>query len=353
MSQVLGLFPQEFGFSSTKVTESSELLVDGGLQVQLLDDHTRSEVEVSGDDFLKVVVSVSFSDGSVGVDVDGDRVSYTNTVSNLDEGSLAEASSNEGLGDPSGSISSRSVDLSGVLTGESTTSVTTPATIGVNDDLSTSQTGITARSTDEERTRGVDVVDGVFIEVLGVDDGLDDVFLDLLGDFFKGDSGTVLGGDKDGVNSDGSDSLAFDLVFDGDLTLGIGSQPGQSAINSQVVKSLADVEGQLVGERHQFGGFITSITNHEALITSSDIFVLLVDVDGISDFGGLLFDGNKNGAVLVISTLVDMIITDVLDGFSDNLFVAEVSLGGDFTEDHNDVGLDGRFTSNLGIGILF
>lgn len=121
MSQVLRLFPQEFGFSSTEVTESTELLVDGGLQVELLDDHTRSEVEVSGDDFLKVVVSVSFSDGSVGVNVDGDRVSYTNTVSNLDEGSLAETSSDETLGNPSSSISSRSVDLSGVLTRESTT----------------------------------------------------------------------------------------------------------------------------------------------------------------------------------------------------------------------------------------
>lgn len=353
MAQVLGLFPQEFGFSSTEVTESSELLVDGGLEVQLLDDHTRSEVEVSGDDFLQVVVSVSFRDGSVGVDVDGDGISYTNTISNLDEGSSAESSSNETLGDPSGSISSRSVDLSGVLTGESTTSVTTPATISINDDLSTSKTSITARSTNGERTGGVDVIDGVFIEVLGVNDGLDDVFLEFGSDVLLRDFGGVLSGDQDGVDSDGSDGLAFDLVFDGDLTLGIGSQPGQSAVNSQVVQLLADVEGQLVREGHKFGGFITSITDHEALITSSDIFVLLVDVDGISDFRGLLFDGNKNGAVLVISTLFDVVITDVLDGFSDNLFIAEFSLRGDFTEDHDDIGLDGSFTSNLGFGILF
>jgi hypothetical protein len=352
VSQVLGLFPQEFGFSSTEVTESTELLVDGGLQVELLDDHTRSEVEVSGDDFLKVVVSVSFSDGSVGVNVDGDRVSYTNTVSNLDECSLAESSSDETLGDPSGSISSRSVDLSGVLTGESTTSVTTPATISVNDDLSTSQTGITARSTDNERTRGVDVIDGVFIEVLGGDNGLDDVFLKGRSDFFLGDFRAVLSGDQDGVNSNGDDALAFSLVFNGDLGLGIGSQPLQSAVNSQVVESLADVEGQLVRKRHKFGGFVTSITNHEALITSTNVFFLLVNVDGVGDFRGLLFDGNKDSAVLVVSTLFNVVITSVLDGFSNNLFVAEFSVGGDFTEDHNNVGLDGSFTSNLGVRVL-
>lgn len=150
VGQILGGFPVEIGIVSTEVTESAQLAVDGSLEAELLDDSSGSEVEVLGDDDLEVVVSVSFSNGSVGVDVDGDGVSYTDTVSNLDEDSLGETSMDQRLGNPSGGISSRSIDLSGVFAGESTTSVTTPTTVGVNDNLSTSETSITAWTSDNE-----------------------------------------------------------------------------------------------------------------------------------------------------------------------------------------------------------
>lgn len=87
---------------------------------------------------MEIQISVALSNSVIRVDIDRERLSNTNTVSNLDEGSLAETSMDEGLSDPSGSISSRSVDLSGVLTREGTTTVTTPTTVGINDDLSTS-----------------------------------------------------------------------------------------------------------------------------------------------------------------------------------------------------------------------
>lgn len=150
VGQILGGFPGEIGIVSTEVTESAQLAVDGSLEAELLDDHTRSEVEVLVDDDLEVVVSVAFSDGSVGVNVDGDGVGDTDTVSDLDEGSLGETSVDQTLGNPSGGISSGSVDLSWVLSGESTTSVTTPATVGIDDDLSSSKTSITAWASDNE-----------------------------------------------------------------------------------------------------------------------------------------------------------------------------------------------------------
>lgn len=196
------------------------------------------------------------------------------------------------------------------------------------------------------------MVDGVLIEVLGGDDSLEDVFLDLSSDFFLSDIGGVLAGDQDGVDSDWDDILSFSFVFNGDLTLGIGSQPGEFLGDSQFVDLLADLEGQRVREGHKVGGFIRSITHHQTLITSTDIFVVLSDVDGFGDFGGLLFDGNQNGAGLVVATLVDVVVTDVLDGFTDNLLVGDVSLGGDFTEDHDHVGLASTLASNLGIGVF-
>lgn len=121
MSEVLRLLPQEFWLGSTKVSSNRQLLEIWLLEFEVSDDHSRSEIEVSEDDVLEIFISVSFGGCSVGENVEGDWESETNTVSDLDEGSLAETVVNEGLGDPSGGISSRSVDLSTVFTRESTT----------------------------------------------------------------------------------------------------------------------------------------------------------------------------------------------------------------------------------------
>lgn len=56
----------------------------------------------------------------------------------------------ERLGDPAGKVGSRAVDLAVVLAGEGTTTVSTPATVGVNDDLAASETGVTLRTTNDE-----------------------------------------------------------------------------------------------------------------------------------------------------------------------------------------------------------
>jgi hypothetical protein len=60
----------------------------------------------------------------------------------LDKTASADASLDEGFGDPSGGVGSGSVDFGVVLAGESSTSVGTPTTVGVDDDLATGQTSI-------------------------------------------------------------------------------------------------------------------------------------------------------------------------------------------------------------------
>lgn len=105
----------------------------------------------------------------------------------MDESTLAEAVRDERLSNPSSSVGSGSVDLSGVFAREGTTTVTTPTTIGVDDDLTSSETSITVGTTDGERTRGIQVVDGVFVQKVSRDDSLDDVSLEFLRDVFIGD----------------------------------------------------------------------------------------------------------------------------------------------------------------------
>lgn len=66
-----------------------------------------------------------------------------------------------GLGDPAGEVGSRAIDLAVVLAGEGTTTVGTPTTVGVDDDLTAGQTSVTLWATNDEETRWLDLEEGV------------------------------------------------------------------------------------------------------------------------------------------------------------------------------------------------
>ena len=152
--EFLGLLPAE-GLVGTEVAVLGSLEVDRVVQVELTDNNTRSKVEVVSDDLDKLLGGLL--GGTVGVDVDGERLSDTNGVGELDKSTSAELGVDEGLGNPSADVGSRSIDLGEILTGESTTTVGTPATVGVDDDLAASETGITLGATNDKEARGLDL----------------------------------------------------------------------------------------------------------------------------------------------------------------------------------------------------
>lgn len=117
------------------MTVRSGLQVLRLLEIELLDDDTGPQVPVVSDDFNQIEVGHLLA-GTVGVDVDGQGLGDSDSVRELDESSSSETGGDQGLCDPSGSVSGRSVDLGKVLSGESTTSVSTPSTVGVDNDLS-------------------------------------------------------------------------------------------------------------------------------------------------------------------------------------------------------------------------
>ena len=135
------------------------LEVDWAGQVELLDDHSWAEVKVGADDLLKLVRGVV--GGSVGVNVNGSWLSDTDGVGELDETTASELGVDEGLGDPAGNVGSGTIDLGEVLSGESTTSVGSPSTVGVDNDLASGKTGITLWSTNDEQTRWLDLLKGL------------------------------------------------------------------------------------------------------------------------------------------------------------------------------------------------
>lgn len=63
----------------------------------------------------------------------------------------------KGLGNPAGEVCSGTIDLAVILSGKGTTTVSTPSTVGVYDDLTASQTSVTLWATDDEKARGLDL----------------------------------------------------------------------------------------------------------------------------------------------------------------------------------------------------
>jgi len=196
------------------------------------------------------------------------------------------------------------------------------------------------------------VVDSILIEVLGWDDLLDDLLLDLLAQFLSGDGLGVLGRDDDGVDSERDDSSVVMLVLDGDLGLGIGSQPWDAAVTTGSAHLSVKLVCQLKGQWEELWGLIGGITEHDTLVTGTELLKSLVVVKTLSDIGGLLLDGDKDVASLVVEALGRVIVTDVLDGTTDDLLVVDLGLGCDLTENHDHTSLGCGLASNLGERVL-
>lgn len=139
------------------MTVLRSLEVDWLSEIQLLDNDTWSHVEVLADDLNQLGTGAALNGGSVVLDEDGEWLSDTDGVGELDAAAADETGSDEGLGDPTGEVGGGSVDLGVILSGESTSTVGTPSTVGINDDLTASETGITLWTTDDEESRWLDL----------------------------------------------------------------------------------------------------------------------------------------------------------------------------------------------------
>ena len=183
--------PSEVWVLAAEMTERSCLLVNGSLQVELLDDVARSEVEVFPYNSHDVLISATVFSRSVGVDMDREGIGEADSVRDLEESSVAEASSDQGLGHVAGVVGCGSVDLGRVFTGESTTTVGSPATVGVDDNLTASEAGVSSGTTNVELARGVNHDLSAIQHVLG-DHGLDDLLSEDILDRLVGHIGVVL-----------------------------------------------------------------------------------------------------------------------------------------------------------------
>lgn len=95
---------------------------------------------------------------------------------------------------------------------------------------STCQAGVSVGSSDDEPARGVQMEDGVVIEVLGRHHRLDDELQEVSMDLLVRDILAMLGGDQNGVYTDGGHNSALLGVLHSHLGLAIGPHPGGSPV---------------------------------------------------------------------------------------------------------------------------
>ena len=151
--ELLGLLPCEVLVG--EVTVLGGLEVDGVDEVELLDDDTGAEVEVVLDNLDELVGGALR--GAVCLDEEGEGLGNTDGVGQLHECATGELGLDQRLGDPARKVGGGTVDLGVVLSGESTTTVGTPATVGVDNDLTSGKTSVTLGTTDDEETGGLDL----------------------------------------------------------------------------------------------------------------------------------------------------------------------------------------------------
>jgi hypothetical protein len=191
------------------------------------------------------------------------------------------------------------------------------------------------------------VVNGLLIEVLGGDGGLDDFLVNLLSQILGADILRMLSGDNNSVNTLGDDGTVVVLVLNSDLGLGVGAEPREGAIAAGSSHSGVELVGKHNSEGEKLGSLVGGITEHDSLVSSTELLQSGIIVETLSDIGGLLLNGDQDVAGLVVEALRGVIVTDVLDGATDDLLVVKAGLGGDFTEDHDHTGLGGSLTSDL------
>lgn len=137
------------------MTVLSCLLVNWSLKIELLDNVARSEVKILNNNFSDLLISETVERRLVSINMNRKGICESNSVRNLNESSVGKLVCNDWFSNISCIVSSWSVDLSWVLTRECTTTVRSPSTISINDNLATSKSCVSIRASENKLARWV------------------------------------------------------------------------------------------------------------------------------------------------------------------------------------------------------
>ena len=117
----------------------------------------------------------------------------------------------------SGHVGSTAVDFGRVFTTEGTATVSSPATVRIDDDFAASQTAITVRSADDKFPGRIDVILDVFVHQVLRKQWIDHLIDDEFTNGLIVDSLIMLSRDDDGIDTHWLETV----VLDGNLTFGV------------------------------------------------------------------------------------------------------------------------------------
>lgn len=196
------------------------------------------------------------------------------------------------------------------------------------------------------------MVDCLLVEVFSRDRLPDDLLKDLFPQLLGGDVLRVLGRHDNSVNTPGDDCTVVVLVLNGDLGLGVGSEPWKRTVAAGSRHNGVQLVGENDSQGEELRSLVGGISKHDTLVTSAKLLECLVEVETLGNVLRLLLNGDQDVTSLVVETFVGIIVSDFLDSATDDLLVVKLGAGGDFTKDHDHTSLGGSLTTDFGERVL-
>ncbi len=137
------------------------------------------------------------------------------------------------------------------------------------------------------------------------------------------------------------------------LRLRVGTQPGQSPVAAHLALPLHQPVRVVDRKRHQRRRLVAGVAEHQALVASTLVQVLLGGaLDAARDVGRLPAVADHHRAALGVEAQFGVVVADAVDGVARDAAVIVLVLGGDLAGQHDQAGGHQRFGGHPAVGVL-
>ena len=167
----------------------------------------------------------------------------------------------------------------------------------------------------------------------------------------------VLRGQHHGVDADGAVVV---VVLDGDLGLAVGTQVVERAVLAHLGELLREPVGQRDRQRHQLGGVVAGVAEHQALVAGALLVhgvdragaALVSGVHALGDVAGLAADRDHHAAGVAVEALLGGVVADREDPVADLLLDVDVAGRGDLARHDHEAGGQQRLDRDPAVRVL-
>ena len=217
--------------------------------------------------------------------------------------------------------------------------------VGIHDDFTSGQTGITVGATDNEVSGRIDVDVGNIgnVKAVSLQHRSDDTFPDIAAQLADLKISAVHNRHDHSIDAH---HITRFIILNADLGLAVGTEQiiGVDALGQTVAQGT----GQRNGHGHQLGSLGTGTAKHHTLVTGTANLIICTQ----RNIRGLGVDTALDLYRVCIEAVTGVNIADLTDGFPGNRRVIHHSLCGDLTADQAEVSRNHGLTGNTGVGIL-